>query len=36
MTFGRPLPDGRRSLLLVSDNSFDPKAFTQLLLFAVD
>jgi 3-phytase/alkaline phosphatase D len=36
MTFGPRLPDGRRSLLLVSDNNFSPAAFTQFLLFAVD
>ena len=29
------LPDGRRSLILVSDNNFSPAAFTQFLLFAV-
>lgn len=36
MAFGPDLPDGRRSLLLVSDNNFSPAAFTQFLLFAVD
>jgi hypothetical protein len=35
MTFGPKLPDGRRSLVLVSDNNFSPTAFTQFLLFAV-
>jgi hypothetical protein len=35
MTFGPDLPDGRRSLILVSDNNFSPAAFTQFLLFAV-
>ena len=34
MTFGPRLPDGRRSLILVSDNNFSPAAFTQFLLFA--
>lgn len=34
MTFGPTLPDGRRSLVLVSDNNFDPLAFTQFLVFA--
>jgi hypothetical protein len=34
MTFGPTLPDGRRSLVLVSDNNFDPLAFTQFLAFA--
>jgi hypothetical protein len=35
MTFGPTLPDGRRSVLLVSDNNFSAAAFTQFLLFAV-
>ena len=35
MAFGKKLPDGRRSLILVSDNNFSPTAFTQFLLFAV-
>ncbi len=35
MAFGPDLPDGRRSLILVSDNNFSPAAFTQVLLFAV-
>jgi hypothetical protein len=35
MAFGPGLPDGRRSLILVSDNNFSPAAFTQFLLFAV-
>ncbi|MGH3031858.1 MAG: esterase-like activity of phytase family protein [Gaiellaceae bacterium] len=35
MAFGPDLPDGRRSLLLVSDNNFSPLQFTQFLLFAV-
>lgn len=35
MAFGPRLPDGRRSLLLVSDNNFSPAQFTQFLLFAV-
>jgi hypothetical protein len=35
MTFGPDLPDGRGSLILVSDNNFSPAAFTQFLLFAV-
>jgi 3-phytase len=35
MAFGPDLPDGRRSLLLVSDNNFSPAQFTQFLLFAV-
>lgn len=35
MTFGPDLPDGRRSLVLVSDNNFSPAQFTQFLLFAV-
>jgi hypothetical protein len=35
MTFGPPLKDGRRTLLLVSDNNFAPAQFTQFLLFAM-
>jgi hypothetical protein len=36
MTLGPKLPDGRRSLLLVSDNNFAPAQFTQFLLFALE
>jgi 3-phytase len=36
MTLGPKLPDGRQSLLLVSDNNFAPAQFTQFLLFALD
>jgi hypothetical protein len=36
MTLGPTLPDGRRSLLLVSDNNFAAAQFTQFLLFALD
>lgn len=35
MALGPDLPDGRRSLILVSDNNFAPAQFTQFLLFAV-
>ena len=35
MTFGPDLADGRRTLVLVSDNNFAPAQFTQFLLFAV-
>jgi hypothetical protein len=35
MTFGPDLPDGRRSLVMVSDNNFAGTQFTQFLLFAV-
>jgi hypothetical protein len=35
MAFGPDLPDGRSSLVLVSDNNFAPAQFTQFLLFAV-
>jgi hypothetical protein len=35
MTFGPELPDGRRSLILVSDNNFNPLQVTQFLLFAL-
>jgi 3-phytase len=34
MTFGPELADGRRTLVLVSDNNFAPAQFTQFLLFA--
>jgi hypothetical protein len=34
MTFGPDLADGRRTLVLVSDNNFAPAQFTQFLLFA--
>jgi hypothetical protein len=33
MAFGPDLPDGGRSLVLVSDNNFSPAAFTQFLAF---
>jgi hypothetical protein len=36
MTLGPTLPDGRRSLVLVSDNNFAASQFTQFLLFALD
>ena len=36
MTFGPRLPDGRRTLVLVSDNNFAATQFTQFLLFALD
>jgi hypothetical protein len=36
LTFGPRLPDGSRSLVLVSDNNFAASQFTQFLLFAVD
>jgi hypothetical protein len=35
MTIGPTLPDGRRSLVLVSDNNFAPSQFTQFLFFAL-
>jgi hypothetical protein len=35
MTFGPDLPDGRRSLIMVSDNNFAASQFTQFLLFAL-
>jgi hypothetical protein len=35
ITFGPRLPDGRRSLVLVSDNNFAASQFTQFLLFAL-
>ena len=36
MTFGPRLPDGRRSVVLVSDNNFAAAQFTQFLLFALE
>ena len=35
MTFGPRLPDGRRSVVLVSDDNFAATQFTQFLLFAI-
>ena len=36
LTLGPRLPDGRRSVVLVSDNNFAASQFTQFLLFALD
>ena len=36
LTFGPRLPDGRFTLILVSDNNFSPDALTQFLLFTID
>ena len=36
MTWGPRLPDGRQSLVIVSDNNFAAAQFTQFLLFAVE
>ncbi len=36
MTFGPDLPDGRRTLVVVSDNNFSPAQFTQFILLALD
>jgi len=36
MTFGPTLPDGRQSLVIVSDNNFSPGQFTQFILLALD
>lgn len=35
MAIGPRLPDGRRSLILVSDNNFAASQFTQFLMFAI-
>ena len=35
MTIGPTLPDGRSSLVMVSDNNFAAAQFTQFLLFAL-
>ncbi len=36
MTWGPTLPDGRRSLIIVSDNNFNASQFTQFVALAVD
>jgi hypothetical protein len=36
MTFGPSLPDGRQTLVIVSDNNFSPGQFTQFIVLAVD
>ena len=36
MTFGPPLPDGRQTLIIVSDNNFGAGQFTQFIVLAVD
>ena len=36
MTFGPPLTDGRQTLVIVSDNNFNPGQFTQFIVLAVD
>lgn len=36
MTFGPDLPDGRRSLVIVSDNNFGAGQFTQFVVLALD
>lgn len=35
MSFGPDLPDGRRSLVIISDNNFFSSQFTQILVFAL-
>ncbi|QZZ23416.1 esterase-like activity of phytase family protein [Leptothermofonsia sichuanensis E412] len=35
MTLGPRLPDGSQSLILISDNNFNPQQVTQLLLFRI-
>jgi len=35
MSFGPDLPNGHRSLVLVSDNNFNPDQITQFLVFEV-
>ncbi|MCP4200991.1 MAG: esterase-like activity of phytase family protein [bacterium] len=36
MTFGPPLPDGRQTLVIVSDNNFSAGQFTQFVVLALD
>ncbi len=35
-TFGPTLANGHKSLLFISDNNFDPREKTQVLMFEVD
>ena len=35
MSFGPDLPDGRRSLVVISDNNFSREQFSQILVFAL-
>jgi hypothetical protein len=36
MTFGPPLPDGRATLVIVSDNNFNAGQFTQFIVLALE
>jgi len=36
MTFGPNLADGRQTLVMVSDNNFNPGQFTQFVLLALE
>ncbi|WP_353734985.1 esterase-like activity of phytase family protein [Okeania sp. SIO2C2] len=36
ITFGPKLADGQRSLILVSDNNFNPLQITQILIFSTN
>jgi hypothetical protein len=36
MTFGPPLPDGRQTLVIVSDNNFAASQFTQFIVLALE
>ena len=36
MTFGPTLPDGRQTLVIVSDNNFNPAQFTQFVVLALE
>lgn len=36
MTFGPELPDGRQTVVIVSDNNFSPAQFTQFIVLALD
>jgi hypothetical protein len=36
VTFGPTLPDGKRSLIFIADNNFNPLEQSQVLLFEVE
>jgi hypothetical protein len=36
MTFGILLPDGRQTLVIISDNNFNASQFTQFIVLALN